>query len=139
MTDVHTKNQRSFNMSRIRGKDTAPEMVVRRLVHRMGYRYRLHVRYLPGCPDLVFPTKKAVLFVHGCFWHRHACKLGRPVPATRRTFWKTKLEANKQRDIRHRRVLRRLGWKVLTVWECQTRPAKRERLAERLRAFLSDS
>jgi len=108
-------------MSRIRGKDTKPEMIVRRLVHAAGYRYRLHRRDLPGCPDLVFPGRGKVIFVHGCFWHRHRCRYGRPMPSTRKAFWKRKLEANRARDRKNRRALRRQGWDVFVVWECQTK------------------
>ncbi|HUU09426.1 MAG TPA: very short patch repair endonuclease [Phycisphaerae bacterium] len=134
MADVLTDEQRRYCMSRIKGKDTKPEMVVRRLVHALGYRFRLHRRDLPGCPDLVLPRHRKVIFVHGCFWHRHRCRYGRPMPATRRQFWKKKFEGNKQRDARNRRALRRLGWDVLVVWECQTR--KPDKLIDRLVAFL---
>jgi DNA mismatch endonuclease (patch repair protein) len=125
MSDVHTAAQRSFNMSRIRGADTKPEMRVRRLLHALGFRYRLHAADLPGKPDLVFPRAGAVLFVHGCFWHMHRCRLGKPVPATNADFWATKRRSNVTRDQRNRRALRKGGWKVFEVWECQTRdPAK---------------
>jgi len=123
-------------MSRIRGKDTKPEMVVRRLVHALGYRFRLHRRELPGCPDLVFAGRRKVIFVHGCFWHRHQCKYGKPMPRTRPEFWQKKLEGNKARDTRNRRALRRLGWEVLVVWGCQTRPEKIEKLTRRIVKFL---
>lgn len=124
MADVLTTDQRRYCMSRIRGKDTKPELVVRRMVHALGYRYRLHRRDLPGCPDLVFPSRRKVVFVHGCFWHRHRCKYGQVNPATRPEFWERKLAGNKVRDARNRRELRRLGWQVLIVWECQIwRPA----------------
>lgn len=121
-------------MSRVRGKDTGPEMAVRRLVHALGYRYRLHVRELPGCPDLVFPGRKKVIFVHGCFWHRHRCRHGRQMPKTRPEFWRPKLEGNRERDRSYRRALTRQGWGVLVVWQCQTR--RLERLTQRLIAFL---
>ena len=121
-------------MSRIRGKDTKPELIVRRLVHGLGYRYRLHDRRLPGRPDLVFPGRRKVIFVHGCFWHRHDCRFGRVTPSTRRQFWMEKLEANKIRDTKNRRALRRLGWHVLVVWECQV--AGSVRIAERVARFL---
>ncbi len=134
MVDVLTKRQRKYCMSRIRGKDTKPEMAVRRLVHAMGYRYRLHRRDLPSCPDLVFPRLRKVIFVHGCFWHRHRCRYGQVMPATRQEFWKNKLMGNRQRDAANRSKLRRLGWEVLVVWECQTR--KPEKVAARLAKFL---
>jgi DNA mismatch endonuclease (patch repair protein) len=121
MADTLTQHQRSERMSRVRGKDTKPEMVVRRLVHGMGFRFRLHRRDLPGVPDLVFVTRKKVIFVHGCFWHRHAdsaCKLAR-LPKSRLDFWLPKLEANEQRDRRNEQALKALGWSAMTVWECQ--------------------
>ncbi len=124
MTDVHTPEQRSLNMSRIKGRDTQPEMRVRKLLHGMGFRYRLHVKELPGKPDLVFPRAKAVLFVHGCFWHMHRCKYGEPAPATNQTFWTVKRRSNVDRDKRNRRVLRADGWQVFEIWECHTRKAE---------------
>lgn len=136
MTDVLTQRERSRVMSRIRGKDTKPEMLVRRLVHSLGYRYRLHDRSLPGCPDLAFPSRRKVIFVHGCFWHRHRCRRGRSTPSTRARFWRDKFEANRKRDLKHRRQLRSLGWDVLAVWECQASPKKLDRLAARITKFL---
>ena len=121
MADVHTPEARSFNMSRIQGRDTKPEMCVRKLLHSMGFRYRLHVKDLPGKPDLVFPRAKTVLFVHGCFWHMHRCKYGKPAPATNKTFWAEKRRGNADRDKRNRRLLRADGWKVFEIWECHTR------------------
>jgi DNA mismatch endonuclease, patch repair protein len=105
-------------MSRVRGRGTAPEMLVRRIVHALGYRYRLHRRDLPGCPDLVFGKRKKIIFVHGCFWHRHddsACKLAR-LPKSRLDFWLPKLEANRQRDERNQARLVAIGWKSLIIW-----------------------
>lgn len=134
MADVLTRAQRRFCMSQIQGKDTGPELVVRRIVHSLGYRYRLHDRRLPGAPDLVFPGRGKAIFVHGCFWHRHSCKLGRPMPATRRDFWATKFLENKQRDKTARQKLLKMKWEVLVVWECQTRDL--ERLTTKLVAFL---
>lgn len=136
MVDVLTEGQRRYCMSRIRGKHTGPELVVRRLVHSLGYRYRLHDRTLPGSPDLVFAARGKVIFVHGCFWHRHKCKLGRPVPATRRDFWTTKFLENKQRDRVARQKLRNAKWEVLVIWECQTGDLKK--LAPKLVTFLGD-
>ena len=121
MVDTLTKAERSERMSRVRGKDTKPELIVRRLVHGMGYRYRLHRRDLPGTPDLVLPSRKKAIFIHGCFWHRHpdpACKLAR-LPKSRLDFWKPKLEGNRRRDRENQARLRKLGWDVLVVWECQ--------------------
>ena len=134
MVDVLTPKQRKYCMSRIQGKDTQPEMIVRKMVHALGYRYRLHVRSLPGCPDLVFPSRQKVIFVHGCFWHRHNCKYGKVRPATRKAFWQKKLEGNKERDKKNRRKLRKQGWEILTIWECQTR--KPENLIERIVKYL---
>jgi DNA mismatch endonuclease, patch repair protein len=113
--------ERSRQMARVRSKDTKPEMAVRRLVHRLGYRYRLHRRDLPGSPDIVFPGRRKVIFVHGCFWHRHPdpdCKLAR-MPKSRLEFWEPKLEANAERDKRALQALEALGWEALTLWECE--------------------
>ncbi len=133
-TDTLTPRQRSERMSRIRAKDTKPEKLVRRLVHGMGYRYRLHVRGLPGCPDLVFQGKRKIIFVHGCFWHRHPrCKNDRP-PKSRRDFWLPKLQANRKRDKLCQRALRRLGWQVFVIWECETRD--KPALSRKIRKFL---
>lgn len=138
MADVFTPQQRSAVMRAVKGADTKPEMTVRRLVHALGYRYRLHVRSLPGAPDLVFPRLRKVIFVHGCFWHRHRCDAGRSMPASKVDYWEAKFAANRRRDQRHRRQLRALGWEVMVVWECQLRPQQREQLAARLKAFLAD-
>jgi DNA mismatch endonuclease (patch repair protein) len=121
MTDVHTPEQRSFNMSRVRGRDTKPEMQVRRMLHAAGLRYRLHGKNLPGRPDLVFAGAKTVVFVHGCFWHMHRCKFGKPVPATNKDFWAAKRRSNAERDKRNRVLLKAAGWRVLEIWECHTR------------------
>lgn len=119
--DTLSPSQRSERMSRIRARDSAPEVRLRRLVHAMGFRYRLHVKDLPGTPDLVFPSRRAVIFMHGCFWHRHkGCKLAR-LPKSRLDFWEIKLEENRRRDLLNRRKLRSLGWRVLVVWECELR------------------
>lgn len=132
--DTLTPAERSQRMSLVRGKDTKPELLVRRLVHGMGYRYRLHARDLPGNPDMVFPSRGKIVFVHGCFWHRHgSCKNTR-WPKSKLDFWRPKLEKNQLRDRVNKRRLRKLGWKVLVVWECQlsSLPA----LTARLRSFL---
>ena len=134
--DVHSSSTRSFNMSRIKGKDTKPEMVVRRLIHSFGFRYRLHGQKLPGRPDLVFASKKKVIFVHGCYWHRHTCHLGKPVPKTRTEFWAGKFSGNVRRDAVNHQKLIDAGWRVLTVWECESRDP--DALAITLKAFLSD-
>ena len=134
MVDVLTPKQRSFNMSRIRNRDTRPEMIVRSIVHRMGYRYSLHKKDLPGKPDLVLVRHRKIIDVHGCFFHMHDCKYGKVVPATNAKFWKTKRLSNVMRDRRNLTRLRRDGWRVLTVWECQTRDPIL--LAKRLVKFL---
>jgi len=106
-------------MRAIRGRDTKPELEVRRGLHRMGYRYRLHAKALPGKPDLVFPSRRKVIFVHGCFWHLHAhCSIGR-IPKTRTDYWATKLNSNRKRDRQVRRKLKAMGWEALVVWECE--------------------
>lgn len=115
MTDVLTPDQRSYCMSRIHGKNTKPEMIVRRLAHAMGYRFRLHRKDLPGKPDLVFPRLQKVILVHGCFWHLHRCKYGRVTPKTNSEFWQSKREATRARDKRSIRALKALGWDVLVV------------------------
>ncbi len=137
MADVHTRAQRSFNMSRIRSKNTSPELLVRRLVHSHGFRYRLHTKNLPGKPDLVFAPRRKVIFVHGCYWHMHACGFGRVTPKTNADFWQKKRKSNVERDRRNVRELKRLGWHVLVVWECSLRkPGNVERRVVR---FLENS
>ena len=106
-------------MARIGPRDTAPEMTVRRLLHRLGYRYRLHSRALPGTPDIVFPSRRVALFVHGCFWHAHGCAKGR-LPKTRQDYWKPKLDRNRERDGEKRRQLEAQGWRVIEFWQCET-------------------
>jgi DNA mismatch endonuclease (patch repair protein) len=130
--DTITKAQRSKLMSRIRSKDTKPEMAVRSLVHRMGYRYRLHDKKLPGSPDLVFTSRAKVIFVHGCFWHMH--RTCYHIPKVRRGFWKAKLENNAARDKRTRQKLNRMGWQSRVIWECQLRNT--EKLKSKVRQFL---
>src|SRR6478672_12017776 len=119
--DVHSPAQRSTNMAAIKGKNTRPERVVRSIVHRLGYRYRLHKKDLPGKPDLVFARHKKTILIHGCFWHMHQCRYGRVVPATNSEFWQTKRSGNVARDRKNELALRELGWDVLVVWECWTR------------------
>ncbi len=136
MADKLTRERRSQNMAAIRSKDMKPEMVVRRLAHGMGYRYRLHRKDLPGKPDLVFGPRKKVVFVHGCFWHQHPdpnCRDARP-PKSNQNYWSPKLERNQQRDAEHTAKLKAAGWKVLTVWECETKHP--DKIAKRLAKFL---
>jgi DNA mismatch endonuclease, patch repair protein len=128
--------RRSENMRRIRPRDTGPEMLVRKLIHGMGFRYRLHRRDLPGKPDIVLPAKKKVIFVNGCFWHRHPGCQYAYVPKSRVQFWTSKLEGNRQRDIRNAELLNQMGWHVLTVWECDT--TDMARLSGILRGFLGN-
>lgn len=112
-------------MALVKARDTLPELLVRRWIHSLGYRYRLHVRRLPGTPDLVFPARRKVVFVHGCFWHRHAgCALAR-MPKSRLSFWREKLEGNRLRDIRNRPALAKLGWRSHVIWECELRDPMR--------------
>jgi len=134
MVDVLTRKQRSFNMSQIKGRNTSPEIAVRKLLHASGYRYKLNVRGLPGCPDIVLPKYKSLIFVHGCFWHMHRCRFGKVTPKTNARFWQRKRMGNVERDKRQRRLLRK-KWSVLTVWECQTRDLKK--LTRRLTGFLN--
>ena len=119
MTDVFPESKRSWIMSRVRGKDTSPELIVRSLIHRLGYRFRLHRKDLPGNPDIVFPSRKKAIFVHGCFWHGHECHRGSRVPKTNNVYWKEKIERNVRRDEARQRELELLGWRTLIIWECQ--------------------
>ncbi len=138
MADTLTPAERSARMARIAGKHTAPEKAVRGMATALGYRYRLHGAKLPGKPDLVFAGQRKAIFVHGCFWHRHAaktCKLAR-LPKTRLDFWLPKLEGNRKRDARNRRALARAGWKTLVVWECQL--GNIDRMRNRIARFLRD-
>ncbi len=131
--DTRTPKQRSERRSRIRNTDTKPEMVVRCLVHSMGFRYRLHAKELPGRPDLAFRPRKKVIFVHGCFWHQHGCNQYR-MPRSRQNFWLPKLEKNKDRDKKTYLQLKTLDWKYLVIWECQLKDIVR--LRQRIKKFL---
>jgi DNA mismatch endonuclease, patch repair protein len=132
--DSLSPTRRSENMRRIRSKDTKPELVVRQLIHAMGFRYRLHSRDLPGKPDLVFRSRQKAIFVHGCFWHQHeACGEGR-IPNSRREYWVPKLTRNQERDQAHLDALIQSGWKTLVLWECEAKDVIL--LADRLRRFL---
>jgi len=141
MADVHTPEQRSLNMSRVRGRDTKPEMIIRRGLHARGLRFRLQRRDLPGRPDIVLPSRKVALFVHGCFWHGHDCHLFR-MPATRPEFWSGKIAMNTMRDAAAAEVLTGMGWRVGIVWECATRGSGRlapDVLMERIVRFVAGS
>lgn len=119
MSDVHDKETRSYNMSRISGKDTKPEMIVRKFLHSNGFRYSLHRKDLPGKPDIVLPKYNTVIFVHGCFWHAHeGCKYFK-IPRTRTEWWTEKLYSNKERDEKNIQELKKKGWKVIVIWECE--------------------
>jgi DNA mismatch endonuclease (patch repair protein) len=135
MIDAIAAEKRSQIMRRVRRKNTAPEIVVRKLIFSMGYRYRLHRKQLPGSPDIVFPGKKKIIFGHGCFWHMHECKKGRP-PKSNENYWLPKLERNKQRDNENLAKLEIEGWKVLVIWECQLKDLLK--LEDTIKAFLSD-
>jgi DNA mismatch endonuclease (patch repair protein) len=134
--DTISTMRRSENMRRIRSLDTKPELMVRSLTHRLGYRFRLHRKGLPGCPDLVFPSLRKVIFVHGCFWHQHHRCIDGRLPRSRTSYWIPKLLRNKQRDKSCRTKLARLGWRSLVIWDCQTNDC--EELRKRLRRFLTD-
>ena len=136
MADRITQEQRSRIMSRIRAKGTKPEMAVRRMVHAMGYRYRLHRKDLPGTPDMVFAGRRKVIFVHGCFWHQHddpGCR-NATLPSSNRDFWHPKLKGNALRDQKNRAKLEEMGWKILVIWECELN--RGELVAERIQEFL---
>lgn len=138
MTDSLTKAERSERMSRIKGKHTKPEIKVRKLVHSLGYRYRLHRKDIPGKPDLVFSNRRKVIFVSGCFWHRHGdsnCSLSR-LPKSRLDFWLPKLERNAERDSENLKLLGQSGWKSLTVWECELRDI--DAVKQKVTRFLCD-
>lgn len=134
MADVFTQRKRSDIMSRIKGTNTKPEILTRKLVYSLGYRYRLHSNLLPGKPDIVLPAHQKIIFVHGCFWHGHLNCRRASLPSTNVRFWQQKIAGNKLRDSAVRRKLRRSGWKVLVVWQCQTKDV--QKLRTRLAAFL---
>lgn len=121
---AETPEDRSRIMRAVKGKDTKPEMKVRRMIHGMGYRYRLHRKDLPGKPDLVFPSRKKVIFVHGCFWHGHDCSRGARVPKSNRDYWISKINRNRDRDAQSNEALLKDGWRVLTIWECELKDLK---------------
>lgn len=136
MADVFSREKRSWIMSRVNGLNTKPEVLVRSLIHRMGYRFRIHRRDLPGNPDIVLSRHGKVIFVHGCFWHGHKKCPRSKRPTTNESFWNKKLDNNIKRDKRFFRAIRQLNWKVLVIWECETR--KTELLLQKLERFLND-
>jgi len=131
MVDTITSERRSWNMSRIRGRDTGPELRLRSLLHRAGFRFRLHAKKLPGRPDIVLPKYRMAIFVHGCFWHRHSGCRNATTPSTRAEFWQEKFDTNVRRDARNRADLEAAGWTVMTVWECELK-ADAEEVVQRL-------
>ena len=138
MVDTLSPSERGARMALVKGRDTKPEMIVRRMLHAMGRRYRLHAKDLPGKPDIVFRSRRKAIFVHGCFWHRHpdpTCKLAR-LPKSRLDYWEPKLEANASRDRLAIERLEAMGWKVLIVWECELR--EREQLGNKLKRFIGE-
>lgn len=134
--DVHSKETRSYNMSRIRSKDTKPELLVRKFLHKNGFRYRLHVKDLPGKPDIVLPKYKTVIFIHGCFWHGHeGCKYF-TIPKTRTEWWLNKIKKNNFNDQKAEGVLFRLGWRIIKLWECELKKIFRENTLQSLSACI---
>ena len=137
MADMFSPEERSRIMSRVRSKGTGPEKKVRSLLHHLGYRFRLHRKDLPGNPDIVFPSRKKVIFVHGCFWHRHDCKAGRKIPKTNTEYWTEKISRNVVRDAEQSYSLQAAGWERLIIWECEMRDE--EQLKTKILEFLGPS
>lgn len=133
MIDHVSKEKRSEIMKRIPGKNTIPELIVRKLVFSLGYRYRLHGKNLPGKPDIVFPGRKKVIFIHGCFWHYHNCKKGTP-PKSNLDYWLPKLQENRRRDARIQKLITLMGWEILVIWQCQIRDT--DNLTKKIISFL---
>ena len=137
MTDVFPSEKRSWIMRRVREKNTSPELKVRSLIHRLGFRFRLHRKDLPGKPDLVFPSRKKIIFVHGCFWHGHHCARGHRVPKTNSEYWIEKIQRNMERDSKHQSDLKAMGWDILVIWECEINNPKI--VAGKIDGFLSSN
>ena len=134
MTDTVDRKKRSEIMSRVGSRDTKPELIVRRIAHRLGFRFRLHRKDLPGCPDIVFPKYQSVIFVHGCFWHRHpSCKYASS-PKTHVEYWENKFQSNVARDMRNEVLLHNLGWRTMVIWECEIKD--RRGVARRISSYL---
>jgi DNA mismatch endonuclease, patch repair protein len=138
MVDTISEERRSWNMSRIKGRNTGPELRLRSLLHRAGFRFRLHAKDLPGKPDIVLPKYHTAIFVHGCFWHRHEGCRNATTPSTRTEFWQDKFDENVERDRRNRAALERAGWTVITVWECDLK-ADADRIVEQLSTELREA
>ncbi len=136
MADRITKEQRSRNMARVKNKNTAPELKVRKILHRLGFRFRLHRSDLPGNPDIVLPRHHKIIFVHGCFWHGHSCPRGKR-PSTKQDFWNHKLDSNIKRDKTNQKKLKELGWKVLVLWECAVKDT--QKLEEKILDFMKNA
>lgn len=141
MADCHSKDVRSKNMSAVKGKNTKPEMMIRSLLHKNGFRFRLHDKALPGNPDIILKKYRAVIFVHGCFWHLHGCRKSN-IPENNREFWHVKLNANKERDQLNIRELNKLNWRVLVIWECSLKGKMRlsnEELLDKIKSWILSS
>jgi DNA mismatch endonuclease (patch repair protein) len=134
-----SRQERSELMARIRSKDTKPELLVRRLTHSLGYRFRLHRRDLPGTPDLVFPARRKVIFVHGCFWHDHRCRSGKPRVRSNVSYWEEKLARNVERDRKQIAALADAEWQTLVIWECECRPSGTPKLKMKISSFLGSA
>lgn len=137
MADIFKKEKRSQIMSHISGKNTKPEIIIRKIVHSLGYRFRLHKKELPGKPDIVFHKLKKVIFINGCFWHGHKNCLRSKLPATNKKFWKIKIEGNKRNDKSNKIKLKRLGWDYLVIWQCEIKKKNAEKLETKISKFLS--
>lgn len=137
MADVHSKETRSYNMSRIKGKNTKPEMLVRRFLHANGFRYRLHVKDLPGKPDIVLPKYKTVIFIQGCFWHGHDQCQYYVIPKTKTAWWLNKINGNKAKDVSNIELLKNAGWQVIEIWECELKPKQKSTTLTNLLAYLT--
>ena len=135
MTDIYDKAKRSAIMSKISGKETKPEILVRKFLHTNGFRFRKNDKRYPGKPDVILPKFKTIIFIHGCFWHGHLCKAGK-LPETRKEFWTEKLQANKARDNQNIQELKKLGWKVLVIWQCEIK--NKSVRSERLESLLEE-
>jgi len=136
VADKLSSKRRSWNMSRIRSHDTEPEILVRKSLHKAGFRYRLHRKDLPGKPDIVLPRYRVAIFVHGCFWHQHMGCVDCSDPKTNSGYWRPKLTANVNRDRKHQRALRRLGWRSIVIWECAARKASGARIVAQLKSTI---
>ncbi|WP_223833405.1 very short patch repair endonuclease [Pedobacter riviphilus] len=137
MADVHNKETRSYNMSRIKGKNTKPEMLVRRFLHANGFRYRLHVKDLPGKPDIALPKYKTVIFIQGCFWHGHDQCRYYVIPKTKTEWWLNKINGNKTKDSSNIESLKNAGWQVIEIWECELKPKQKSTTLTNLLAYLT--